>query len=419
MSLNNTPSAERLHIGIFGKRNAGKSSIINAVTGQNLSIVSDVKGTTTDPVVKTMELLPLGPVVMIDTPGLDDEGELGEMRIQKAYQMLNKTDIAVLVIDAAAGMTEEDQRILKRIKEKMIPYVIVWNKMDLLTGKKSSESTVDKLPAPANPDTFTDETASVHLSKNHSIYVSTKTGKNIYELKELIAKQMPSTENDRHIISDLLAPNDFVVLVVPIDSSAPKGRLILPQQQTIRDILDAQASAIVVKDTELKETLQKLGNLTRLVITDSQVFRQVSAVVPPEIPLTSFSILFARYKGDLETVVKGANALDRLKDGDTILISEGCTHHRQCDDIGTVKLPNLVRKHTGKNIRFEFTSGTEFPDDLSPYRMIIHCGGCMLSEREMKYRLKCAEDQNIPITNYGTAIAHMNGILERSLEFLR
>lgn len=417
MSLNNIPSAERLHIGIFGKRNAGKSSIINAITGQNLSIVSDVKGTTTDPVLKAMELLPLGPVVLIDTPGLDDEGELGEKRVQKAYQMLNKTDIAVLVIDATAGMTEEDLKILERIKEKMIPYVIVWNKMDLLTEKKSSVSTVNKLPAPANPDTFTDETASLHLSENRSIYVSTKTGKNIYELKELVAKQMPSTKNDCHIISDLLAPNDFVVLVVPIDSSAPKGRLILPQQQTIRDILDAQASAIVVKDTELKETLQKLGNLTKLVITDSQVFQQVSAVVPPEIPLTSFSILFARYKGDLETVVKGANALDRLKDGDTILISEGCTHHRQCDDIGTVKLPNLVRKHTGKNIRFEFTSGTEFPDDLSPYRMIIHCGGCMLSEREMKYRLKCAEDQNIPITNYGTAIAHMNGILERSLSF--
>lgn len=419
MSLNNTPSAERLHIGIFGKRNAGKSSIINAITGQNLSIVSDVKGTTTDPVFKAMELLPLGPVVLIDTPGLDDESELGEMRVRKAYQMLNKTDIAVLVIDASAGMTQEDLRILERIKEKRIPYVIVWNKMDLLTEKKSTKNTFEKLPAPANPDAFTDEAASVHLSESHSIYVSTKTGKNIYELKELVAKQMPSTKNDCHIISDLLAPNDFVVLVVPIDSSAPKGRLILPQQQTIRDILDAQASAIVVKDTELKETLQKLGSLTKLVITDSQVFQQVSAVVPPEIPLTSFSILFARYKGNLETVVKGANALDRLKDGDTILISEGCTHHRQCDDIGTVKLPNLVRKHTGKDIRFEFTSGTEFPDDLSPYRMIIHCGGCMLNEREMKYRLKCAEDQNIPLTNYGTAIAHMNGILKRSLEFLR
>lgn len=419
MSLNNTPSAERLHIGIFGRRNAGKSSIINAITGQNLSIVSDVKGTTTDPVLKAMELLPLGPVVMIDTPGLDDEGVLGEMRIRKACQMLNKTDIAVLVIDSSVGMTDTDQRILKRIEDKKIPYVVVWNKMDLLTEKNSSENTADKQTSTANPDTFTDETASAHLSESQSIYVSTKTGKNIHELKALIARQIPSAKNDRRIVADLIRPNDFVVLVVPIDSSAPRGRLILPQQQAIRDILDAQASAIIVKDTELACTLQKLGSLPRLVITDSQVFKQVAKIVPPEIPLTSFSILFARYKGNLETVVKGANALDQLKDQDTVLISEGCTHHRQCDDIGTVKLPNLMRKYTGKEIRFEFTSGTEFPDDLSPYRMIIHCGGCMLGEREMKYRLKCAGDQKIPITNYGTAIAHMNGILKRSLEIFQ
>lgn len=404
MSLNNTPSAERLHIGIFGKRNAGKSSIINAITGQNLAIVSDVKGTTTDPVIKAMELLPLGPVVMIDTPGLDDDGELGALRIQKAYQMLNKTDLAVLVMDATVGMTEEDQRILERIENKKIPYVIVWNKNDL----KAAFKTCGKNGKPY-----------IHEKKQeNAIFVSAKTGKNIHELKELIARQVSSAQNDRRIVADLLAPNDFVVLVVPIDSSAPKGRLILPQQQTIRDILDAQACAIVVKDTELKETLQKLGSLTKLVITDSQVFRQVSDIVPPEIPLTSFSILFARYKGSLETVVQGAAALDQLKDSDTILISEGCTHHRQCDDIGTVKLPNLIRKYSKKNLQFEFTGGTEFPDDLSPYRMVIHCGGCMLNGREMKYRLKCAEDQKIPITNYGTAIAHMNGILKRSLEIL-
>lgn len=391
MSLNKTPAAERLHIGIFGKRNAGKSSIINAITTQNLAIVSDVKGTTTDPVIKTMELLPLGPVVIIDTPGLDDEGELGALRIQKAYQMLNKTDIAVLVIDASVGMTEEDSRILEKIKDKQIPFVIVWNKSDL---------------SPAQTD----------FSEENSICVSATTGKNIYELKELIAKQIPQEKNERHIVADLIGPNDFIVLVVPIDSSAPKGRLILPQQQTIRDILDAGASAIVVKDTELAVTLEKLGSLTKLVITDSQAFKQVSAIVPPEIPLTSFSILFARYKGSLRTVVNGANALNELKDGDTVLISEGCTHHRQCDDIGTVKLPNMLRKYSGKDIRFEFTSGTEFPDDLSGYRMIIHCGGCMLNDREMKYRLKCAEDHEIPITNYGTAIAQMQGILQRSVE---
>lgn len=391
MSLNHTPSAERIQIGIFGKRNAGKSSIINAITGQDLAIVSDVKGTTTDPVIKSMELLPLGPVVIIDTPGLDDEGELGTLRIQKAYQMLNKTDIAVLVMDASTEMAEEDQQILQRIKNKKIPHIIVWNKADLLPN-------TDKTPA------------------GNQIAVSAKTGKNIYELKELIAKQVPSTKNARRIVGDLIKSKDFVVLVIPIDSSAPKGRLILPQQQTIRDILDVGATAIVVKDTELADTLQQLGNLTKLVITDSQVFKQISAIVPPKIPLTSFSILFARYKGNLDMVVNGAKVLDSLENNDTILISEGCTHHRQCNDIGTVKLPNMIRNHTGKAIQFEFTSGSEFPDDLSRYRMIIHCGGCMLNEREMQYRLKCAEDQNIPITNYGTAIAHMQGILTRSVE---
>jgi len=389
MSLNNTPASERIHIGIFGKRNAGKSSIINAITGQNLAIVSDVKGTTTDPVLKAMELLPLGPVVMIDTPGLDDEGELGKLRIQKAYQMLNKTDVAILVVDGSVGMTKEDMDILERIKAKEIPYLIVMNKCDLLE---------DLIGLP------------------EAIYVSAKDGKNIYELKEKIAEKAKREENERKIVGDLLKPLDFVVLVVPIDSSAPKGRLILPQQQTIRDILDAGAVAIVVKDTELKETLEKMAQPPALVITDSQAFAQVSKVVPKEVPLTSFSILFARYKGDLQTVANGACAIDTLEDGDVILISEGCTHHRQCEDIGTVKLPRLIKKRTEKNVTFEFTSGTEFPTDLSKYKMIIHCGACMLNEREMKYRLKCAEDAGIPITNYGIAIAHMTGILKRSVE---
>ena len=395
MSLNNIPAAERIHIGIFGKRNAGKSSVINAITGQSIAIVSDVKGTTTDPVIKTMELLPLGPVVIIDTPGLDDIGTLGQLRIQKAYQMLNKTDIAIVVIDASIGITKEDKKILDRIKEKAIPYIVVWNKTDLLSRLSEKEQ---------------------RIPTQNQIQISTKTGENILALKELIAKQAPHSKIVRPLISDLLNPGDFVVLVVPIDSSAPKGRLILPQQQTIRDILDSGSTAIVVKDTELKETIQKLGHLTKLVITDSQVFQHVAEIIPPEIPLTSFSILFARYKGNLKTLANGAKALDTLDNEDTILISEGCTHHRQCNDIGTVKLPRLIQKHTGKKINFAFTSGTEFPEDLSPYRMIIHCGGCMLNEREMKYRLKCAEDQHVPITNYGTAIAHMNNILTRSLE---
>lgn len=395
MSLNNTPASERIHIGIFGKRNAGKSSVINAITGQSIAIVSDVKGTTTDPVIKTMELLPLGPVVIIDTPGLDDIGTLGQLRIQKAYQMLNKTDIAIVVIDASIGITREDKKILDRIKEKAIPYIVVWNKTDLLSRLSEKEQ---------------------RIPTQNQIQISTKTGENILALKELIAKQAPHSKIVRPLISDLLNPGDFVVLVVPIDSSAPKGRLILPQQQTIRDILDSGSTAIVVKDTELEETIQKLGHLIKLVITDSQVFQQVVAILPPEIPLTSFSILFARYKGNLKTLANGAKALDTLDNEDTILISEGCTHHRQCNDIGTVKLPRLIQKYTGKKINFAFTSGTEFPEDLSPYRMIIHCGGCMLNEREMKYRLKCAEDQHIPITNYGTAIAHMNNILTRSLE---
>lgn len=390
MSLNHTPSAERVHIGIFGKRNAGKSSVINAITGQNLAIVSDVKGTTTDPVLKSMELLPVGPVVMIDTPGLDDEGELGALRITKAYQMLNKTDVAILVVDGSVGMTQEDEKILERIKAKKIPYLIVMNKADL--------------------------GISTDLKSDYMIAVSAKTGENIQELKELLAQRAKKEETDKKIVGDLLSPMDLVVLVVPIDSAAPKGRLILPQQQTIRDILDVDAIAIVVKDTELKETLEKLDGKIKMVITDSQAFGKVSKDVPKEIPLTSFSILFARYKGNLKTVVNGARKLDDLKDGDTILISEGCTHHRQCDDIGTVKLPGWIREYTQKELNFEWTSGTEFKTDLSKYSLIIHCGACMLNEREMKYRLQCAEDQGISMTNYGTAIAHIKGILARSTE---
>lgn len=392
MSLNNTPASERLHIGIFGKRNAGKSSLINALTGQSLAIVSDVKGTTTDPVLKSMELLPLGPVVIIDTPGLDDEGTLGNLRIQKAYQMLNKTDIAVLVVDASVGMTKEDERILDRIKDKEIPYVVVMNKADLI-----------------------DEDA-LSLHSENAFFVSALANKGIYELKEKIASLIPHDNNQKVIVGDLINPLDFIILVVPVDKAAPKGRLILPQQQTIRDILDHGAVSIVVKDTDLKETLDKLGQKPALVITDSQVFGKVAKDIPKDIPLTSFSILFARYKGNLKTVVNGARALDSLEDGDTILISEGCTHHRQCGDIGTEKLPKMLMKHSSKKLNFEFTSGTEFPLDLSSYKLIIHCGGCMLNEREMTYRLKCAKDAEIPMTNYGTAIAYMTGILDRSIE---
>lgn len=401
MSLNAAPSSDRVHIGIFGRRNAGKSSIINAITGQNLAIVSDIKGTTTDPVLKAMELLPLGPVVIIDTPGLDDTGELGELRIQKAYQILNKTDIAVLVIDSVSGMTDVDAGILDRILKKEIPYVVVLNKSDLAPG--SNTDFTGCMPA---------------VPSDKVIAVSTVTGENIHELKELIARQAP-VENERRIVYGLIKPSDFVVLVVPIDKSAPKGRLILPQQQTIRDVLESGAVSIVTRETELEETMEKLGHHPALVITDSQAFEKVAAMVPLDIPLTSFSILFARYKGNLETVVNGAKALDTLEEGDTILISEGCTHHRQCEDIGTVKLPRWITSHTGKKINYEFSSGTEFPIDLSKYKLIIHCGGCTLNEREMKYRLKCAQDQNIPITNYGIAIAHMKGILERSIEIFK
>lgn len=397
MSLNTTPASERVHIGIFGKRNAGKSSLINAITGQNLAIVSETKGTTTDPVYKAMELLPLGPVMIIDTPGIDDEGALGSLRIQKAYQVLNKTDIALLVIDAAIGPSAEDLRLIERINAKKIPLLVVINKCETIDASRKAAY-------------------QALLTDNQPLFVSIKENLNIFELKEAIAKTAPVEENKARIIADLLLPSDFVVLVVPIDSAAPKGRLILPQQQTIRDILEADAVAIVVKENELATTLQNLGRRPKLVITDSQVFKKVAAETPAEILLTSFSILFARYKGNLQTAVQGVTALDSLEDGDKILIGEGCTHHRQCDDIGTVKLPRWIKEYTGKNPEFIFTSGTEFPLDLSPYKMIIHCGACMLNEREMQYRIKCAVDQNIPITNYGITIAYINGILKRTVE---
>lgn len=390
MSLNDTPSANRIHIGFFGCRNAGKSSVVNAITGQDLAVVSDVLGTTTDPVQKAMELLPLGPVMIIDTPGFDDVGELGEKRIQKTKQILNRTDIAVLVVDAKKGFTATDKQLLALIQEKELPYLIIYNKSDLL----------EKIPK----------------EEEHSIYISALEKIGIQECKEKLAHQIPTEDMTLQIVGDLLCPGDLAVLVIPIDSAAPKGRLILPQQQVIRDILEAGAAAVTVRNTELARTLQKLEGKVRMVITDSQAFEEVAAIVPKEIPLTSFSILMARFKGYLETAVKGIQAVDSLKDGDRILISEGCTHHRQCEDIGTVKLPNWLLKYTGKDLKFEWSSGREFKEDLSPYAMVIHCGGCMLNEREVKYRMKCAVDQGIPFTNYGIAIAYMKGILQRSIE---
>lgn len=390
MSLNETPSSERVHIGFFGKRNAGKSSVVNKVTGQNLSVVSEIKGTTTDPVYKAMELLPLGPVMIIDTAGIDDEGVLGELRVQKSHDVLNKVDIAVLIVDATIGLTTEERDLITIFVENNISYVIVYNKSDLIEDERSLEE--------------------------NEIYVSSKTGENIFELKEMIARILTIDQNKIPLVADLVKPFDFVVLVVPIDSAAPKGRLILPQQQTIRDLLEAGATSIVVKETELKDTLENLGKKPKLVITDSQAFEKVSQDTPTDIMLTSFSILFARYKGNLELLVSGARAIDDLEDGDTVLISEGCTHHRQCDDIGTVKLPRWIRGYTKKEISFEFTSGREFPKNVSDYKLIVHCGGCMLNEREMKHRLQSAKEQEIPMTNYGVLIAYMQGILKRSLE---
>ena len=388
MGLNDRPSGERTHIAFFGMRNAGKSSVVNAVTGQKLALVSDVKGTTTDPVQKAMELLPLGPVVIIDTPGIDDEGELGKMRVERTKRVLDKTDIAVLVVDAASGIRTPDKELAELFKTRSIPFVTVYNKSDLLED---------------SPDT-----------EKNSIYVSAKDGKNIYELKEMIAGLVEKDE-ECFLVRDLIEKDDIVVLVTPIDAAAPKGRMILPQQQMIRDVLDGGAVNIVTKETELETALKSLAKKPKMVITDSQAFGTVNKIVPDDIPLTSFSILFARYKGELDEAARGAKALDSLKDGDTVLISEGCTHHRQCGDIGTVKLPNWIKKYTGKELDFEFTSGGEFPDDLKKYSLIIHCGACMLNAREMKSRIARAKAAGVPITNYGIAIAKMHGIIERSL----
>lgn len=410
MGLNSTPSANRVHIGFFGRRNAGKSSVVNAVTGQELAVVSDTKGTTTDPVYKSMELLPIGPVMIIDTPGFDDEGALGELRVRKTKQVLNKTDIAVLVVDATEGKKQCDEELIRIFKEKEIPYIIVNNKADLLSDEISEKVCQNNVSEQRKAE------QNALISSGQEQYVSALTGAGIYELKECIGKLTPNEDMTLKIVGDLLHPGDFVVLVVPIDSAAPKGRLILPQQQTIRDVLEANAAAIVVKESELKQTLEQLGRSPAMVITDSQVFEQVSEEVSEEIPLTSFSILMARYKGYLETAVNGVAAIDHLKDGDKILISEGCTHHRQCDDIGTVKIPRWLKQHTGKELIIETSSGTEFPEDLTSYALVIHCGGCMLNEREVKYRMKCAEDQKVPFTNYGIAIAQMKGILKRSIE---
>ena len=390
MSLNETVSAERLHIGFFGMRNAGKSSTVNAVTNQPLSLVSDVKGTTTDPVRKAMELLPLGPVVIIDTPGLDDEGELGLLRVKKARRVLAQTDIALLVVDATVGLSDLDRALIADFQERNLPHIVIYNKADLLESRAA-------LP-------------------ENGIYVSAVTGENIYQLKEKIGALSKDQENQKRIVGDLLAPGDVVVLVVPIDSAAPKGRLILPQQQTIRDILDAGCMPLACRDTELVRTLESLKAPPKMVITDSQVFGRIKDLVPREIPLTSFSILMARYKGELSELVRGAAQLSRLKDGDKILISEGCTHHRQCDDIGTVKMPKWIGKFSNAQICFDFTSGGGFPENLGDYALVVHCGGCMLNEKEMKHRIRSAMAAEVPIVNYGVAIAHMNGILKRSLE---
>lgn len=398
MGMNQTPASERVHISFFGKRNAGKSSVINAVTGQDLAIVSSVRGTTTDPVYKTMELLPLGPVMIIDTPGIDDEGELGALRVRKSYQVLNKTDIAILVVDSTTGKDEEELALIHRFHKKGIPYLVVYNKIDLLSGEEVRDLAMSVRPG--------------------EVLVSAADGMNIQELKEKIATLKPEDTHKYPLIQDLIKPLDLVILVVPIDKAAPKGRLILPQQQTIRDILERGALSLVVRDTELKSTLDYFlshGVCPKMVVTDSQAFARVSKDVPENITLTSFSILFSRYKGELETQLEGVAALSSIQDDDRILIAEGCTHHRQCGDIGTCKIPDWIRNYTGKKPVFEFTSGTEFPDDVSSYKMVVHCGGCMLNEREMKYRIACCRDQGVPITNYGLLIAQVTGILKRSL----
>ena len=389
MGMNDTPVANRVHIGFFGRRNVGKSSLVNRVTGQNLSIVSDTKGTTTDPVRKTMELLPLGPVLIIDTPGYDDEGALGRLRVEKTRQMLRQTDVAVLVADAAQGLGKWEQELLNLFRERSQPYIIAYNKADIVPDHSAAGE--------------------------HEIYISALTGDGIQELKEKIAHVTHTDDLTKQLVGDLMGPEDVAVLVTPIDSAAPKGRMILPQQQVIRDVLETQGICVVVREDQLTAALAALSKKPALVVTDSQAFHQVNAQTPPDIPLTSFSILMARFKGTLEESVRAVAQIERLEDGDKVLIAEGCTHHRQCTDIGTVKLPNWLQKHTGKHITIETSSGTEFPDDLTPYQLVLHCGGCMLNEREMQYRQRSARLQGVPMTNYGIAIAYMNGILKRSI----
>ena len=419
MSLQVTPSAQRLHIGFFGCRNAGKSSLVNAVTGQDLALVSEVKGTTTDPVMKAMELLPLGPVVIIDTPGYDDEGLLGEQRVMRTKRILNRSDLAVLVVDAASGIREADMELLGLFRSKNIPHVLVMNKADLIfpgpvSAGNAAGSGVTNRPGAGTGVAYSDAAGTDTALPEEVLYVSALTGRGVEELKERLGAMAPKEDPNHRLLGDLISPGDLVVLVCPIDESAPKGRIILPQQQAIRDILDTGAMAVVCRETELEETFRKLGTKPSLTVTDSQAFGIVDRITPDDIPLTSFSILMARYKGFLETAVAGAAALGRLRDGDRILMAEGCTHHRQCNDIGTVKIPRWILKHTGKDLVFETCSGREFPEDLSSYAAVIHCGGCMITERDVQYRMRCALDQNVPFTNYGIVIAAMTGALERS-----
>ena len=421
MGMNNTPAGERVHIGFFGRRNAGKSSLLNAVTGQELAVVSEIGGTTTDPVYKAMELLPMGPVMMIDTPGFDDEGTLGEQRIKKTVQVLEKTDAAVLVVDAAEGKSACDDELETLFKEHEIPYIIVYNIKSAEKKQAAPEETfVFSAPLASKCPMQSDierDSADLRANITNVIYVNAQTGAGIHELKEKIAALVPAGKS-RPLASDLVKPLDVVVLVVPIDSAAPKGRLILPQQQVIRDLLEAGVVTVVVRESELEQTLARLPEKPAFVITDSQAFEEVAAVVPSDVPLTSFSILMARYKGFLKMAVEGVRAIDRLQDGDRVLIAEGCTHHRQCDDIGTVKIPRFLKQYTGRELVIETSSGTGFPEDLAPYALIIHCGGCMLNEREVLRRMHFADRQGVPVTNYGIAIAQMKGILGRSIEYV-
>lgn len=430
-SMNETPAGERVHIAFFGRRNVGKSSLINAFTGQELSVVSETAGTTTDAVYKAMELLPLGPVVLIDTPGLDDIGKLGEKRIRKTRQVMRKTDIAIVVADGTVPLCETERELISEFERRGVPWLLVYNKEDLADrlredGKADGKEKLpedgkadgtEKIPEGGRVDP-TEKFSEKTEDDGKTLRVSAATGFHIRELKERVAAMLPGRDVERPLVEDLLSVGDTVVLVVPIDKGAPKGRLILPQQQVIRGILEAGAFAFVCRDTELEEALQRLVSLPKLVITDSQVFGKVNQVVPKSVPLTSFSILMARYKGDLPLLAEGAAAVERLRDGDKVLICEGCTHHRQCEDIGTVKLPNLIRRHTKAEPEFSFTSGTEFPTDVSGFELVVHCGGCMLNRREMQYRLACCREQGVPVTNYGVLIAYLSGILERVREFV-